>query len=311
MQVPHSIPTTLLNFRVSLRHYPSLGSMALSPAIRKLVSSTIPSMLPAFVWGRSNHARMSSWGSPANVSCCKSNKGYEWTMQHIHSHAQNLGNECADRAAALVKHTTLSQTRTHTLVGFTLHSTPLLCLRHVTTWMTTCRCNANLERHIHLLHNVWSEARGLFRVVSPGGLLSPSPLLNFNLVVVLCCVAQPRQTPLFSAESLGWQWMDPLPRLHARPCSPFRIPMNMTNTTCGILCWDFSVMSMWAHSWRHISMKQTWGDVRCLVILPWMYQVTKRTFIFLMNAPLGTIALGASLRRLSIVTVTTHALLVT
>ena len=58
-------------------------------------------------------------------------------------------------------------------------------------------------------------------------------------------------------------------------------------------------------------MKQTWGDVRCLVILPWMYQVTKRTFIFLMNAPLGTIALGASLRRLSIVTVTTHALLVT
>ena len=120
-----------------------------------------------------------------------------------------------------LKHTALSQIRTYTLVGFTLHSTPLLCLRHVTTQMTPSRCDAMLERHIHLLHHGWSEARGLFRVVSPGGLLSPSPLLNFNLVVVLCCVAQPRQTPPCSAESLGWQWTDPLPRLHARPCSPF------------------------------------------------------------------------------------------
>ena len=34
----------------------------------------------------------------------------------------------------------------------------------------------------------------------------------------------------------GLQWMGqtPLPRLHARPFSPLRIPMNLTNTTCGI-----------------------------------------------------------------------------
>ena len=37
MQVPDSIPT-MLNFRVSLRHYPSLGPMVVFHAIRKLVS---------------------------------------------------------------------------------------------------------------------------------------------------------------------------------------------------------------------------------------------------------------------------------
>ena len=40
--------------------------------------------------------------------------------------------------------------------------------------MTPCRCCATLERHIRLLHNVWSEASGLFRAVSLCGLLSPS-----------------------------------------------------------------------------------------------------------------------------------------
>ena len=46
---------------------------------------------------------------------------------------------------------------------------------------------------IVILHNVWSEAWGLFRAVSHCGLLSPSPLQIFNLVVVfswfpsLCC----------------------------------------------------------------------------------------------------------------------------
>ena len=44
-----------MNSRVSLKHYPSLALMARLPAIRKLVSSTIPSMRTAFVLGRSNH----------------------------------------------------------------------------------------------------------------------------------------------------------------------------------------------------------------------------------------------------------------
>ena len=38
-----------------------LGPMAPSPAIRKLVSSMIPSMRPAFAWVRFSHARMSPW----------------------------------------------------------------------------------------------------------------------------------------------------------------------------------------------------------------------------------------------------------
>ena len=68
MQELGSNPTTLLNSRVSLKHYPSLALMARLPAIRKLVSSTIPSMRTAFVLGRSNHEGMSPWCSPSNKS---------------------------------------------------------------------------------------------------------------------------------------------------------------------------------------------------------------------------------------------------
>ena len=60
-------------------------------------------------------------------------------------------------------------------------------------------------------------------------------------------------------------------------------------------------MSMLAHSWKHILKKQTWRESRFLVILLLMCHVTKRRLIVLMNAPFGTIALGTSLQRLSIV----------
>ena len=53
------------------------------------------------------------------------------------------------------------------------------------------------------------------------------------------------------------------------------------------------------------------GESRFVVILLWICDVTKRTFIVLMNAPFGTIALGWSLRRLSVASVTTQALFVT
>ena len=56
-----SIPTTLLNSGVLLRHYLALDPMALSPAIHKPVSSTTPSTRPTFAWVRFSHARMSPW----------------------------------------------------------------------------------------------------------------------------------------------------------------------------------------------------------------------------------------------------------
>ena len=93
MQGPGTIPTTLLNSRVSLR-FPSVARL---PVIPKRVSSTIPGMRLAFAWALSNHAGTSPCGSPASVSCWKSNEG----MQHIYTHAQNLRNECANHAAAL------------------------------------------------------------------------------------------------------------------------------------------------------------------------------------------------------------------
>ena len=53
------------------------------------------------------------------------------TLQHIYSHAQNLGNERADHAAALGAYGLISNQ--NTLVGSTLHLTLLLCLLHVVT----------------------------------------------------------------------------------------------------------------------------------------------------------------------------------
>ena len=64
------------------------------------------------------------------------------------------------------------------------------------------------------------------------------------------------------------------------------------------LCWSCSFMCSLADPWRHFLMKQIWEESRFLVMLLWMYHVTKRRFIVLMNAPFGTIALGESFRRL-------------
>ena len=59
---------------------------------------------------------------------------------------------------------------------------------------------------------------------------------------------------------LSSQWMDPThrPRLHVRLCAPLGIPMNMIITTCGILCWVFSVMCKLAHLWSRTQMKLFW-----------------------------------------------------
>ena len=77
IEEPDSIPTTLLNSRVSLRRCPSLGPVAWWLVTHKHVSSMIPGTRPAFAWALSNHARTTPWASPANVSCYTSNQGYD------------------------------------------------------------------------------------------------------------------------------------------------------------------------------------------------------------------------------------------
>ena len=74
---PDSIPTTLLNSRVSLRRFPSLGPVARWLVAHKHVFSMIPGTRPDFAWALSNHARTTPWASPANVSCYTSNQGYD------------------------------------------------------------------------------------------------------------------------------------------------------------------------------------------------------------------------------------------
>ena len=71
----HSINTAELSSIIEALSF--LGPMAQLPVILRRVSSTIPDMRPSFAWTLSKHARTSSWGSPAGVSCYKSNQGYE------------------------------------------------------------------------------------------------------------------------------------------------------------------------------------------------------------------------------------------
>ena len=102
---------------------------------------------------------------------------------------------------------------------------------------------------------------------------------------------------LFSnaVESLDWQWASQTPRL----LSHLRIPMNTTNITRGIICWDFSVTCILVFSWRRYLMKKTWRESCCLVISHWTSYVTKMRFVVLKNIPIGTIALEESLHRSS------------
>ena len=103
---------TFIDTGVTDNHPPirsHLGSRAISvqvnivarlPVIRALAFSMIPNTLPASAWAKSNHGQTST-----KVACQRLLLQVELrlriTMQHIHSHAQNLGNECADHAAAL------------------------------------------------------------------------------------------------------------------------------------------------------------------------------------------------------------------
>ena len=159
--------------------------MALFLVTRKPVSATIPGMLPAFAWGLSNHARTSPWSSSQRL-LLQVQLRLRITMQHIYSHAQNLRNECADHAGALGAYGLISDHNIHTA----LHSTSFLCLRHVTSSMTPCTCQAMRERHTRLHHNVLSEASDSFRAVSLcgfffvsrefGGLTSPHPSVQMG-----------------------------------------------------------------------------------------------------------------------------------
>ena len=58
-------------------------------------------MRPVFPWAQSMLARTCSLGFLVNVCYRKFKLRLRFTVQHVYRHAENLGNECADHAAAL------------------------------------------------------------------------------------------------------------------------------------------------------------------------------------------------------------------
>ena len=151
------------------------------------------------------------------------------------------------------------------------------------------------ERHTCLLHNIQSEASDLFLVVSLFVFfLSLSPFLIFCFVDVLCCLALLMQTPpLFKRKH--WLAMDSSDTSSTPTPSDF-VASDETNI------WN-PVLELLFHAHVGAFMEKYFDETD-------LGRIVQRRFIVLMNAPFGTIALGASLRMLSAVTVTTQALLV-
>ena len=83
VQGQESIPTTLLNSRVSLKRFPFLGPMAQLPVTHNRVSSTVPGKWPAFAWALSNHARTSPLGLTSQSLLLQVQLRLRFTMQHI------------------------------------------------------------------------------------------------------------------------------------------------------------------------------------------------------------------------------------
>ena len=123
--------------------------MAPSPAIRKLLYSLIPRTRPTFPWVRFSHARMSPFRLTRQRLLLQVQLKLRFTMQHISSHAQNLGNECSDHAAALGANQNIHTRLTH----FSFDSTTLFAVcgnldeaLHVILMHSVSRA---LERHIY------------------------------------------------------------------------------------------------------------------------------------------------------------------
>ena len=136
MQLPESTLTTPLNSRVLLRRFPSLFPMARLPVIHSRVSSTIPNTRRACAWALSSHERTSPLNSPANVFCLNIQIRLRFTVQHIYSHAQNLGNECAHNAAVLgTPWSRVESKHTHSLDTSFIRSQFAVCA-NVTTSVT-------------------------------------------------------------------------------------------------------------------------------------------------------------------------------
>ena len=124
---------------------------------------------------------------------------------------------------------------------------------------------------------------------------------RFSIWSSFCSVWLSRwQTLLFSVEGTGWQWTGPTLHLH----SPLRILLIMTNTTFGTLCWSCSFTCI---CWR---TRGAYFDEAELerIALSYHFALDVLCDKAEVHCP-GTIALGAGLRRLFIVTVTTQALL--
>ena len=88
-----------------------------------------------------------------------------FTTQHIYSHAQNLGNECADHNAALGT-LVWCQIKTFPHVGHTLHLTPIRVSLLVTTLVMSWKSYVMLEQRAYLPPNARSKVSVLFNAVS-------------------------------------------------------------------------------------------------------------------------------------------------
>ena len=101
MQVPESTPTTPSNSRVFSRRFPSKGATARLSVVHILASFLDSKHAAGVLLGTVQTRANVQLGLACQRLLLQIQVTLRFTMQHIYGHAQNLGNECADHAAAL------------------------------------------------------------------------------------------------------------------------------------------------------------------------------------------------------------------
>ena len=202
------------------------------------------------------------------------------TMQHVYGHCGNLGNECADNAAALG---TFGLTSSHNVATRWIHhnfdasvcfdgcnniSEVLERLQHIRTNATSLPQGRSQRCFHHRVHCAFCA----FRVA------------YFRLCLLLSTFT------IWVIASTCWTVF-----FFFHPLLPYQVLTTTSSTTCGILCWKCFLSSRLVVLSPPISWKSTWPRSHSLVTLLLIYFVTRKKCLPLHDDTLGTAAHWSSL----------------
>ena len=199
-------------------------------------------------------------------------------MQHVYGYTGNLGNECANHAAALG---TFGLVPNHNLASrwvrhnFDTSACFLVLATTLETSWTTC-VTLELKQHRYL-------TTGLSAVFLIGFSMTFTHALHHMLFALRPFYrAQPFTEPCCT---LSEPW-----KAQFRVLLPLRVLVKVSHTTCGILCWSCYFTTRFAALSNRLLMKLTWLRSHSLAILLLICSAARKAFTILHDASSGTIA---------------------